>query len=566
MFELINYHHEIAALRAYAGKSGLQMKLMESSGNDKLVAFTDGKCLYVPMPKADWEAADWVRWKFQCYHEAGHNKAPCDDLFNYMDTEKMEMSPYTFFLNILDDYRQEHVHTGEYAGRDAAVSIGRAVASLESIALLKETMGKLPDSNESEEINSALFIFTDRQRPSFQPDTKGIGELQYDMANDKIKAWADKLEAYAEEFNNTLTAKGEAAFLDKILKEVFEWDDDQIQQAKQSTSGGSEKGEGDAEGNESAQGAEKDSSSDSEDAKTEGVMHWKDIIPHNHNEDKPSFGDLTILFDDYHYSGSNEGANPEPKVISGDKRHNARVVSIHPATALTNRLRKLLRVKSQKKYVGHQDKGKLSARDLYRIAKDDDDFAIFKKKTSEITLDTAVSILLDMSGSMGGDKWNRAVNACYQLYMGLTKLRVPLEIIGFKSGSTDTFVIFKGFNEKVGEEKFKQRLLNHGPGESNEDGAAILFTAGRLIRRREPGKLLIVISDGQPAGYNRDSMGFAIKVVRKIEKASPINILGIGIKDKTVERIYKEWVVIKDARELEEALLGVIKRKLLKRK
>ena len=58
-------------------------------------------------------------------------------------------------------------------------------------------------------------------------------------------------------------------------------------------------------------------------------------------------------------------------------------------------------------------------------------------------------------------------------------------------------------------------------------------------------------------------MGFCMKVVKEIENKSPIDILGIGIEDETVKRIYKDYAIIKNSDQLEDALLSIIKRKFL---
>jgi cobalamin biosynthesis protein CobT len=98
---------------------------------------------------------------------------------------------------------------------------------------------------------------------------------------------------------------------------------------------------------------------------------------------------------------------------------------------------------------------------------------------------------------------------------------------------------------------------------SNPDGDAIMWVFDRLMKRPEKRKLIIVCSDGAPSGGGRgDEYSYTRKVVKAIEQESPVDIVGIGIMDTNVARIYKENYTIDKASELERALLSVIENKL----
>jgi cobaltochelatase CobT len=98
---------------------------------------------------------------------------------------------------------------------------------------------------------------------------------------------------------------------------------------------------------------------------------------------------------------------------------------------------------------------------------------------------------------------------------------------------------------------------------NNPDGDAILWSFDRLRQSRAKRKLLIVASDGSPAcDRGGDIDWYTREVVKKIENETPIQIVGIGIMDNNVTRIYKEHYVIHDAAELEKALLTLIDKKV----
>ena len=190
---------------------------------------------------------------------------------------------------------------------------------------------------------------------------------------------------------------------------------------------------------------------------------------------------------------------------------------------------------------------------------------IFKQKRESEVLNTAVSVLVDMSGSMGGSKMSHAAHSAILLNDSIAKLGVPVEIAGFtEQMDGPVHYLFKNFGSRCEAEHLRARIsegTRHM--EDNADGDSILFAYSRLKVRKEKKKLLIVLSDGQPAAHRgRGIYGFTHKVVKEIEKGGLVDIYGIGIESHAVENFYKQNIVIKDSSELEKALLTVLKDKL----
>ena len=96
-------------------------------------------------------------------------------------------------------------------------------------------------------------------------------------------------------------------------------------------------------------------------------------------------------------------------------------------------VRRLIQIRSRVKYEYGVKKGKLDQARLSRIALDSPGFQdrVFKNKISNTVLDAAVTVLVDMSGSMSGDKVFFACEATVLLNDVFKVLQVPLEIIGF---------------------------------------------------------------------------------------------------------------------------------------
>ena len=82
-------------------------------------------------------------------------------------------------------------------------------------------------------------------------------------------------------------------------------------------------------------------------------------------------------------------------------------------------------------------------------------------------------------------------------------------------------------------------------------GEAILWSVDRLHKRKNKRKVLIVLSDGQPASNRGDCYQFTKDVIDQVHKDGRIEIYGIGIIDDTVKQLYPHWSVIRHEDELE---------------
>jgi len=147
----------------------------------------------------------------------------------------------------------------------------------------------------------------------------------------------------------------------------------------------------------------------------------------------------------------------------------------------------------------------LNFSDLFRK-----DLKVFqKKKLPEKTLDAAVAILVDQSGSMCGSKIATARTMALVMQGIATKLKMPSGIYGHccrgnRNGSIVTeFYVYQDFSQKAD----PSRIMGMQSGGCNRDGYALRFAADRLQKRPEKTKILFFVCDGQPAsddGYDGD--------------------------------------------------------------
>jgi len=222
------------------------------------------------------------------------------------------------------------------------------------------------------------------------------------------------------------------------------------------------------------------------------------------------------------------------------------------------------------------DKGKIYPTKIYRIAKNSN--MIFKKPITRKGLDTAVSILLDGSGSVLGNPRKDILRASMMVFAEmLNDCRVPYETRIFftdfmdSSGDPGSLDFVNTFNrpfiEKLnayGRYKWRNEFLAenlderhnpryvcvapkfdiviksfeddhsvfhknldcvNSPGGANSDPYAILQTAKSLAKRKEKRKILIILSDFRPHSSNPYGNDFGGKDMQTIFKEEIISLL-----------------------------------------
>jgi cobalamin biosynthesis protein CobT len=241
-------------------------------------------------------------------------------------------------------------------------------------------------------------------------------------------------------------------------------------------------------------------------------------------------------------------------------------------------------------------KGKLSSNNLYRLTAGDDH--IYKNKIEHKTREVAVSLVIDCSGSMGGAKIHTAMCSAWVLADVLGRLGVDCEIMGFTTGdlyaqrSKDLYKemceehnsgrswdrceplrlpMFKTFKEKFSIE-VKKRMASYAHVQSsmasNIDGESVQYAYESLCRHanrgKKKGKMMIVFSDGQPAGgVPGAKLNAHLKaVVKRIEKDGT-NIVGVGIMSNAVQNFYRKNVKLDNVEELPGIVLKQLRDALL---
>jgi cobalamin biosynthesis protein CobT len=302
------------------------------------------------------------------------------------------------------------------------------------------------------------------------------------------------------------------------------------------------------------------------------------------------------------------GYVPDPVLASLDRwdvesDHNPRryemlvEVAREQTHALKAKMLQILAARTQARTEFDQEQGRLDTSALHQLRLGSK--RVFSKVIPGLKIDTAVSIIFDLSGSMGrADQHNSKAYFARLLGVALgetfTALNVPLEMIGFhnmqrfsctaeqlthinKGGDGITvprlpfqYLIFKAFHEPY--KKVKTRMVGITGREQNADGEAVLAIAKRLHARPEKRKILFVISDGEPycpglpIKKGEEHLREAITRVTN----SGIEVFGIGMNHSTIGSFYGKKqgahsVVISGINDMAREIFKAVRLKFLGR-
>ena len=253
---------------------------------------------------------------------------------------------------------------------------------------------------------------------------------------------------------------------------------------------------------------------------------------------------------------------------------------------LANKLQRKLLAKQNRSWNFDLEEGLLDTSKLPRIIMDPFNSLSFKKEKDIEFKDTLVTILIDNSGSMRGKPISVAAICADILSRTLERCSVKVEILGFttkhwKGGSSREkwmknnkpslpgrlndlrHIIYKSADTPWRQGKNNMGLmLKEGLLKENIDGEALKWAYGKMFKRKEERKILMVISDGAPVDdstlstNSSDYLETNLKnTVKWIENKTDIELLAIGI-GHDVTRYYKQAIKITDVHDLGDVMIN----------
>lgn len=210
--------------------------------------------------------------------------------------------------------------------------------------------------------------------------------------------------------------------------------------------------------------------------------------------------------------------------------------------------------KNQADIDNFQKRGRLNSKFIKAVTSEYKYKKCFSRKLYKKEL--KILLLVDISGSMKGIKLESAKIAMIMLCEALHEI-AQLRIVLFTGDYDALDILLKDFNDKPEPRKF-DKFGCHANICSNLDGISMKHEASKL----EKETLIIIISDGQPAGSGNYGLYDAIKEIHDIKKIFKVFAFSIDAKGDYLDKLYdKNWVLAKssDKTDLGEKLIKFCK-------
>jgi cobalamin biosynthesis protein CobT len=197
----------------------------------------------------------------------------------------------------------------------------------------------------------------------------------------------------------------------------------------------------------------------------------------------------------------------------------------------------------------------LSTRHLHRAAVGDD--RIFQRTDQRMTPNTAVHLLIDLSGSMGGGADRIALDAAMSLALALEPIRgVSCAVTAFPSlaGDAERVTRITSHGDRVTARA--GAFVQHARGGTPMTGA-LWYAAADLLARQEERRVILTLTDGGPNDWDS-----AHAMVMRAGIAG-IEMIGVGIAT-SVEGLFPVAVQIASVADLKGELFRIAEQLLLK--
>lgn len=160
---------------------------------------------------------------------------------------------------------------------------------------------------------------------------------------------------------------------------------------------------------------------------------------------------------------------------------------------------------------------------------------MWRRPTIPRRRDTTFLLLVDLSGSMRGEKTAAAIAGTVLLAESLDRVQVPFAVYGFQ----DVLIPFCEFGEgltsmtraaigAMGEEINGTRPGGNNQPLYNDDGPCVVEAGNRLLEEPAKEHVLIVVSDGVPEG-RRSTPEDLHTAVAELSRVPGLRVVGIGL-------------------------------------
>ena len=265
-------------------------------------------------------------------------------------------------------------------------------------------------------------------------------------------------------------------------------------------------------------------------------------------------------------SGSSQCVLPRPETFDGDLRAGMHLLGNVQTESrrLRARLQGLVQASRLDRPHARKQGPRLLAKRLYRAAVGDP--RVFARKRERVAVNTAIHLLIDLSGSMGAAvRRSDGTIECRGQIAQASALALALALEGI-NGVSVAVTAFPGLS---GDDDVITALVRHGEHPQARAGAftqrprggtpmagALWFAAADLLARPESRRIALVLTDGQP-----DNHADTAEILR-LCAASDLETVGVGI-DVDVSTLFPTAIRVSGVGALRTALFGAAERLLL---
>jgi cobalamin biosynthesis protein CobT len=238
-------------------------------------------------------------------------------------------------------------------------------------------------------------------------------------------------------------------------------------------------------------------------------------------------------------------------------------------------LLRLLRSVDLVGWSSHEESGRVDRKAFTRFATGST--AVFSKRTHVDAVKSAVSVLVDCSGSMNeSNRIQTAEGIVIQLSRILEKSGVSFSVTGFYGrtnaqalqggGATPinshalveqaVFIPFKTWKENLGRASAKLGSISQWARHSTPDYSALSVSIEELSRREESRKILFLITDAE--GYDKAH----IKHLQELATKLGVKIVAIGIGKTDVPKVFSNGENVERVSDLASASFNKLLKEL----
>lgn len=581
------------------------VRLHWSSGAQ--TASTNGKTITLPVVHTPVTKDAMDKLYGFVIHESGHHSRP--DAFKILKAlPKDTPEALNALFNIAEDDGMERQVAHTYRGDAIALGRQNEVVLGEIAEAWKET--KYPDE-VTEQMVAPISVCALGQ----------LSRLEWDgMSNNSRAAFFNSMHPVAKKLTDDLVNEG---WVDKLLdtedphdtwdlavdlyKRLYpEQDDEKTEELRDKGhsmepsndvgedatargSGDDIQEDGDASGKAAKKGDDEGDGTTPPEPQQGTVVSWKDAVLSEHNDWQPKEDGATpgsIGIDWTDYTEGEVALMPQHMINVIDCRKKSEqpedendwdgygspssfMPNNQQSRAFGNQIRRYIQAQARTHVHREQYNGKLHRGSLVRLAMPPVDGGEWNKKLfyqfeNKKELNTVIHVLTDWSGSMQGTKMVHAADASGRLvYVFDRVLRVPVQLAAFTNGRTRCDIgLIKAFGDKsISPRQIAENFSKfYKYSSANNDADSVMWAYNQLLQRKEKRKILLVLSDGAPAGsWAGSSSSNLLHVTKSIEKAGKVELYGIGIESNAVKTYYSNCKVLNDSDEINKTLFDIIK-------